>query len=109
MLVLHLMQYMKQQNEVENLLSLIFQSRGQVAVKDGQLWVAPVEIARKFGDQIRKLKPEILLAFGHCPVCARELVSKIEDRERIDGAGKQTKHHLYCSGPDLQHFDKWQF
>lgn len=100
------MQHMKQQNEVENLLSLIFQSRGEVAVKDGQLLVAPVEIARKFGDQIRRLKPEILIALGHCPVCAKELVSKVEK----DFWGRD-EHHMYCSGsePYHHHFDNWQF
>src|SRR5262245_2965999 len=80
--VLGLMQRVKQPNgqsgEVEELISLICQG-GRLEVKDGQLWVAPVEVARRFGDQIRRLKPEILLALGHCPKCGRELTVKIEE------------------------------
>jgi hypothetical protein len=95
---------MKQENEVENLLSLIFQSRGEVAVKDGQLWVAPVEIARRFGDQIRKLKREILIALGHCPVCARELIVKVEE-----ASSEKTGRHAYCSGQEILHYDSWKF
>ena len=94
---------MKQQNEVEKLLSLIFQSRGQIEVKDGQLWVGPVEIARRFGEQIKKLKPEILLALGHCPTCARELI--VENREGPTG---HTGRHAHCSGQIL-HYDSWKF
>jgi hypothetical protein len=103
------MQYMKQQNEVENLLALIFQSGGEVVVKDGQLWVAPVEIAKRFGDQIRKLKPEILIALGHCPVCARELIVKVEDIEPYSG---KTGQHFYCpeiASQSYGHYDSWKF
>jgi hypothetical protein len=100
---------MKQENEVEKLLSLIFQSRGEVAVKDGQLWVAPVEIARKFGDQIRKLKPEILLTLGHCPVCAGELIVKIEDIEAYSGKTGQHSHCPQIASEGYGHFDSWKF
>jgi len=98
---------MKQENEVEKLLSLIFQSRGQVEVKDGQLWVAPVELARKFGDQIRRLKPEILLALGHCPNCAKELVVKVEE-----ASSRNSGRHAYCPQIALEgygHYDSWRF
>lgn len=92
-------------NEVENLLSLIFQSGGQVMVKDGQLLVGPPELAKKFGDQIRKLKPEILLALGHCLVCTEKLISKVEETER--SGGKRTGLHIHCL--TLGHYDKWEF
>jgi hypothetical protein len=88
-------------NEVEKLLSLIYQG-GQIKVENGQLLVAPVEIARKFGDQIRRLKPEILLALGHCPICAKELVNKIE-KDFFEKTGR----HAYCS--ESQHYDSWKF
>jgi hypothetical protein len=89
--------------EIEKLLSAICQG-GQIKVENGQLLVAPVEIARKFGDQIRKLKPEILIALGHCPVCARELVVKVEGM--FNGKLRQ---HLYCSGQEILHYDSWKF
>ncbi len=95
------MLHMKQP-ETENLLALIFQSGGQVMVKDGQLLVGPAQVARRFGDQIKRLKPEILIALGHCPICAGELVSKIEETS----TGK-TGRHAYC--PTLGHEDKWEF
>ncbi len=97
---------MKQQNEIEKLLSLIFQSGGQVMVKDGQLLVGPAQVAQRFGDQIKRLKPEILIALGHCPICAGELVGKIEK----DFWGRD-EHHLYCSGsqPYRHHYDSWKF
>lgn len=107
------MKQMKQQNEVENLLSLIFQSGGQVMVKDGQLLVGPPELAQKFGDQIRRLKPEILIAFNHCPKCGYELSIKIEDlpwgssRAEENIVTRRTGRHAYCFFP--WHYDKWEF
>lgn len=93
-----------QQNEVEKLLSLIFQSGGQVMVKDGQLLVGPGDVARRFGEQIRRLKPEILIALGHCPICSRELVVKVEK-----GSSERTGQHRYCSGQEILHYDGWKF
>jgi len=93
---------MKQQNEVEKLLSLIFQSGGQVMVKDGQLLVGPAQVAKKFGDQIKRLKPEIMIALGHCPICVGELIVKIEETS----TGKIGRHlHCLTTG----HEDKWEF
>jgi hypothetical protein len=89
--------------DVEKLISLICQG-GEIAVRDGFLMVTPPAIANKFGDQIRKLKPEILLALGHCPVCAAELVVKVEE----SGIGK-TGRHSYCSGQTPGHYDAWKF
>lgn len=91
-------------NEVEKLLSLIFQSGGQVMVKDGQLWVGPPELARTFGDQIKRLKPEILIALGCCLVCGRELTVKVEET-----SWGKIRRHTFCSGETPWHFDKWKF
>jgi hypothetical protein len=94
--------------EVEKLLSLIYQG-GQIKIEGGQLFVSPPEIARKLGDQIRKLKPEILIALGHCPNCARELVVKIEDIEPYSG---KTGRHDYCpevASQGYSHYDDWKF
>src|SRR5262245_5276702 len=100
------MQHMKQSNgqstEVEKLISLIFQG-GRIEIKDGQLWVAPVEIARRFSDQIKRLKSDLLLALGHCPKCGRELASKVEK----DLFGHE-RHHLFCSGSESGHYDNWR-
>jgi len=97
------------QSETENLLALIFQSGGQVMVEDNQLLVGPPSIAGRFGDQIRKLKPEILLSLGHCPVCAGSLtveVRVIESATENSMAGR-TGRHVYCIAP--RHLDKWEF
>jgi hypothetical protein len=88
--------------EVEKLLSLIYQG-GQIKIENSQLFVSPPEIARKFGEQIKKLKPEILIAFGHCPVCGRELTVKIEELREKRG------RHSYCSGSEPWHYDNWEF
>lgn len=90
--------------EVEKLLSLFYQAGGQIKVENQQLFVAPVEIAGRFKDQIIKLKPEILIALGHCPICSRELVVKVEE-EIYSG---KTMSHSYCSGSEPGHYDKWQ-
>ncbi len=78
-------------------------------VKDGQLLVGPKEVARRFGDQIRRLKPEILLALGHtlCPVCGRKLM--IESGEFPVKVWEQIKTggQLFC--PEPRHFNKWEF
>ncbi len=100
-------------NEVENLLSLIFQSGGQVMVKDGQLLVGPVALAQKFGDQIKRLKPEIMIAFGHCPVCNYELALRVEELPFISSRAEEnivtrrTGRHIYCFFP--WHYDSWKF
>ncbi len=104
---------MKQQNEVEKLLSLIFQSGGQVMVKDDQLLVGPAELARRFGDQIKRLKPEIMIAFDHCPVCNHELAIRVEELPFISSRAEEnimtrrTGRHTYCFFP--WHYDKWEF
>ena len=89
--------------EVEKLLSTICQG-GQIKIEGGQLFVSPPEIARRFGDQIRKLKPEILIALSHCPVCAKELVVKIEE-----ASSGHSGRHAYCSGQEILHYDSWKF
>jgi hypothetical protein len=89
-------------SETENLLSLIFQSGGTVKVENGKLLVGPVSLAQKFGDQIRRLKPEILLALGHCPECGEKLVFEVTE----DHYGK-TGSHAHCS--NVGHFDQWSF
>ena len=103
---------MKQRNEVENLLALIFQSGGQVIVKDGQLLVGPKGIARRFGDQIRRLKPDLIQALGHthCPVCGRELVIESGQLSIKNWAEKsKTGEHSCCPDSSKKHFDKWEF
>lgn len=99
---------MKQKNEVENLLSLIFQSGGKVEVKDDQLLVGPVSLAKRFGDQIKRLKPEIMKALGHthCPVCGSKLIVETEHRERLSDGKRETGEATYC--PMRGHFDKWE-
>jgi len=96
------------QSETEKLLALIFQAGAQVEAKstDGQpvLLIGPPEIARRFGDQIRQLKSQILKALGHCPKCGRELNIKIEE----SSTGKSGRHS-YCSGDTPWHFDRWEF
>jgi hypothetical protein len=89
--------------EVEKLLSTICQG-GQIKIEGGHLFVSPPEIARKFGDQIKRLKPEILIALGHCPVCTRELVVKVEE-----ASSEKTARHAYCSGQEILHYDSWKF
>lgn len=86
--------------ELNNLLSLIFQD-GRTTVVDGRLLV-PSEIAKRFGDQIRRFKPQIMVAFGCCPQCGGELVFKVEE----SWLG-HTGRHLYC--PTVGHEDKWEF
>lgn len=96
-------------SEVEKLLSLFYQAGGQIKVENQQLFVSPPEIAKRFGEQIKKLKPEILLTLGHCPTCARELVVKIEDIEAYSG---KTGRHSYCPNIALEHYghyDSWKF
>lgn len=94
--------------ELNNLLSLLFQD-ARTVVKDGRLLVPP-EIAKRFGDQIKKFKPEILLALGHCPICGRELVVEVGQAWITDQEGK-TKVGTHSCCPDLEqkHFDKWEF
>ena len=87
--------------ELDNLLFTILRG-GQIKIENGQLLVAPVEIARRFGDQIRKFKTEILIAYGHCPVCAGELTVKIEK----DQTGRLGRH-AYCV--QVEHYNDWQF
>lgn len=95
--------------EIEKLFSLFYQAGGQIKIEGGQLFVSPPEIAKRFGDQIKKLKREILIAFDHCPVCAGSLTVKIEV---IQPASKnattgRTGRHAYCVAP--QHYDSWKF
>jgi hypothetical protein len=89
--------------DVEKLISLICQG-GQIAVRDGFLMVTPPAIAARFADQIRRLKPDILLALGYCPVCAAELVVKMEE-----ASWGKTGRHSYCSGQTAGHYDDWKF
>jgi hypothetical protein len=96
--------------EVEKLLSLFYQAGGQIKVENQQLFVAPAKIAQRFGEQIKKLKPEILLALGHCPVCVGRLTVKIEV---IQPASKnattgKTGRHAHC-GLSPWHYDSWKF
>jgi hypothetical protein len=93
-------------SETENLLSLIFQSGGTVQVSNGQLLVGPVALAQRFGDQIRRLKPEILLALGHCPICASKLIVKMENRQQLSDEKSQRGVVTYC--PMKGHYNKWQ-
>lgn len=88
--------------EVEKLLSLICQG-GEIKVAGGQLLVSPPAIAQKYGEQIRKLKPKILLALGHCPKCATELITKIEPLPLLS---ETMRNHSYC--PNAGHYDKWK-
>ena len=76
-------------------------------VKDGQLLVGPGKIARRFGDQIKRLKPEILLALGHCPICSGNLVVQVEGRERLSDGKRETGRHLFCM--ERGHEDNWEF
>jgi hypothetical protein len=85
--------------KVDTLISLISKS-GQILVRDGQLFVSPPALAKQYGDQIRSLKPEIMIALGYCPICAGDLIIMIEDLQ-----GK-TKRHSYCKRP--RHFDSWR-
>jgi hypothetical protein len=96
------MKQMKQTNETENLLSLIYQSGARLEVKNGLLWVDPQTVAQQFGDQIRRLKPEIVLAFGYCPVCLGELTVKVEKT-----SSEKTGRHAHCQQP--LHYDDWKF
>lgn len=91
--------------ETEKLLSLIYQASGQIKIEDGQLLVFPPSIAQRFGDQIRRLKPEILLALGHCPGCGQVLTVKIEERTNLSDGRKRTLTHKYCS--TAGHYDRW--
>jgi hypothetical protein len=89
-------------SETDNLLSLIFQSDGTVKVENGQLLIGPVALAQRFGDQIRRLKPEILIALGCCPICAEKLIVEVgEDHQ------KKTGRHAHCG--QVGHFDQWSF
>lgn len=92
------MEQTKETKEVENLLALILQS-GQMAIRDGQLLV-PSAIAQRYGDQIRKLKPAIMITLGHCPECGEELVVKVED------LGEKPRRHAHCQ--TAGHYDKWE-
>src|SRR5262245_24693250 len=94
--------------DVEKLISLICQG-GQIAVKDGFLMVTPPAIAARFADRIRELKPQILLALGHCPVCVQELVVEV-GQISINGWPEKTKFgsHSYCPAA-FGHYDKWKF
>jgi hypothetical protein len=93
-------------NEAETLLSLIYQADGQVKVESGQLLIGPVTLAKKFSDQIRKLKPEILVSLGHCPICAGKLIVEMESRQRLSDEKGQRGVATYC--PMRGHFDKWE-
>lgn len=95
---------MKQKNELENLLSLLIQD-ARTAVKDGRLLI-PSEIAKRWGDQIRKHKPEILLALGFCPECGAKLIVEIEHRTRLSDGKRETGEATYC--PMRGHYDKWE-
>lgn len=93
--------------ELNNLLALIFQD-ARTVVKDGRLMIPP-EIAKRFGDRIRKFKPEILLALGHCPECGGSLtveVGMIGPATENSTTGR-TGMHSYCVAP--RHFDRWEF
>lgn len=91
--------------ELNNLLSLIFQD-GRTKIENGSLLVPP-EIAKRYGDQIRRFKPEILLALGYCPVCAKKLVVKIELIKPLNR--EKTGRHSCCPDLEQKHFDKWDF
>lgn len=91
-------------NEVKNLLSLIWQG-GEVRVEGGHLLVSPPSLAAKFADQIRRLKPEILLALGHCPKCGAELIVKIETNH-IFPDRDVPRRHVWCQAGI--HYDKWE-
>lgn len=93
--------------ELNNLLSLLFQD-ARTVVKDGRLLVPP-EIAKRFGDQIRKHKPEIMIALGFCPECGGSLTVEVRVIERAveNATTGKTGRHSYCVAP--RHFDKWEF
>lgn len=59
--------------EVQNLLTLLFQAGGVVRVANGHLLVSPPELAEQCRAQITRLKGEILFAMDYCPVCVTPL------------------------------------
>lgn len=92
----------KQESDVEKLLSNLFQAGAELRVEDGFLLVGPPDLAQRFGEEIRRLKAEILLALGHCPICAGELRAEIGELQGKSG------RHINCSR-EVGHFDKWNF
>lgn len=91
--------------EIEKLLSLIYQAGGQVMAKDGHLFVTPPAIAQRFGEQIKKFKPEILLSLGHCPTCAGELIG--EKVRRLDREGKRIREGVFIHCQNRDHYEMW--
>lgn len=61
------------QEKAERLLALLLQGGGEIKIEKGKLLVRPPGLAQKLANQIRELKPEILIALWRCPVCLAEL------------------------------------
>lgn len=86
--------------QTAKLLALLWQARATIKIDSGRLLIGPPQVAKMHGDQIRALKPWLVLAIGHCPECLAELDYKIETLpadapERRDGV-TQTGIHQTC-------------
>lgn len=85
--------------DTENLISNLLHG-GRLEVQGGKLLVSPSSLANLYREEITRLKPEIMLRLGHCPICGRDLVIKIEDLR------EKPARHTYC--PTAGHYDKWE-
>lgn len=92
--------------ETQNLLSLLYQAGAELQIKDGLLLVGPPAIAQKFGERIKRLKPEIMLALGHCPKCGEELIG--EKVRRLDREGKRVGKGVFIHCQNRDHYEEWE-
>lgn len=88
----------QQPNQIENLLSLIFQAGGTIRHESGILLVSPRSIAVRFSDQIRAHKQDLIkmlkqteleqIRSGVCPAC----------KDKLDLQGKHPAPWWWCAG-----------
>ncbi len=84
------------QATAQALLDKLFDEGLRIKVEEGRLIIGPADLARKYADQIREYKSELLLLGAYCPECLAPLkVTQTADvifRECPSGHYDDAKH-----------------